>query len=775
MLTIPSQQEQKSSSSNDDIGYKVKEKSVILQDNDQIMKKKKLSLSSKSSSSSIPLSITSKYNSAFEPDNLDDDHIVDDERKNEFKITKQNRLKQNSFPIVGTITAPVQLMVSKLQPKTENCFVSLYVNNKRCLVMYNREYLAFEPELTTTKTLLANNNDRVTIKLSDMMAVWICSCRIRRHKQRSHRSSIPLSCNCIENEFKLQTQSSLSSSSITTSSTMVTKNRHESMINPSKKQPPFMVRIYYTIYDLPSRNKNGGFRLELLTLSTHDDDQHRQRQSSSSSASASMTIQSISSNNNNNDDDDDDIAIHRETQLLTEIAYSIRTKLESFDRPKRLLLFINPYGGNKKGIQIFENKIKPILNISCIRSNVIITEHANQAKEILLAETTDLNDYDGIICIGGDGMFGEVLNGVLIRTQRENQINYGNIDAMLKKPALKLGIVPAGSTDAVVYATCGHKDPIHSIISIVLGRTINIDVGAVHNRDEEQLIRYTASFMGYGFFGDTIRESERIRWMGTKRYDWAGVKKFLKHRLYSGEIKICLEPNDGSPKDYNPCGINCSTCQQAGIKSRETLSADDSPACISIRGRFLAINSAIVSGRCHMSKYGMSPMAHVGNGCADLILVSKCSRFQYLRYLFSVAFHTKSPFEFDFIDSYRVREFEFNPIVEPTHKRKGYMFEKSIDCDFFDTFEECDYGYESAINDEINIDRVSKNSYKSNIQRQKQSNRKKRCILSSSVWNCDGEIVNDPAIHVKIHCQLIELYAPGFDVGRLLANGNIRQ
>lgn len=103
------------------------------------------------------------------------------------------------------------------------------------------------------------------------------------------------------------------------------------------------------------------------------------------------------------------------------------------------------------------------------------------------------------------------------------------------------------------------------------------------------------------------------------------------------------------------------------------------------------------------------------------------------------------------------------------------MFEKSIDCDFFDTFEECDYGYESAINDEINIDRVSKNSYKSNIQRQKQSNRKKRCILSSSVWNCDGEIVNDPAIHVKIHCQLIELYAPGFDVGRLLANGNIRQ
>lgn len=100
------------------------------------------------------------------------------------------------------------------------------------------------------------------------------------------------------------------------------------------------------------------------------------------------------------------------------------------------------------------------------------------------------------------------------------------------------------------------------------------------------------------------------------------------------------------------------------------------------------------------------------------------------------------------------------------------MFEKSVDCDFFDTFED-DYGNESNINNDMDVNRVTKKSSK--IQRQKQSNNKKRCVLSSSVWNCDGEIVNDPAIHVKIHCQLIELYAPGFDVGRLLANGNIRQ
>lgn len=34
----------------------------------------------------------------------------------------------------------------------------------------------------------------------------------------------------------------------------------------------------------------------------------------------------------------------------------------------------------------------------------------------------------------------------------------------------------------------------------------------------------------YGFYGDVITESEKYRWMGPKRYDYAGTMVFLKHR-----------------------------------------------------------------------------------------------------------------------------------------------------------------------------------------------------------------------------------------------------
>lgn len=36
--------------------------------------------------------------------------------------------------------------------------------------------------------------------------------------------------------------------------------------------------------------------------------------------------------------------------------------------------------------------------------------------------------------------------------------------------------------------------------------------------------------MGYGFFGDVIKNSEQLRWMGPKRYDLAGFRSFMENR-----------------------------------------------------------------------------------------------------------------------------------------------------------------------------------------------------------------------------------------------------
>ena len=53
----------------------------------------------------------------------------------------------------------------------------------------------------------------------------------------------------------------------------------------------------------------------------------------------------------------------------------------------------------------------PIFEEANIIVNPIYTERANQAQEYVINEK--LNDYDGLICVGGDGMFAELCHGLL--------------------------------------------------------------------------------------------------------------------------------------------------------------------------------------------------------------------------------------------------------------------------------------------------------------------------------------------------------------------------
>lgn len=52
-----------------------------------------------------------------------------------------------------------------------------------------------------------------------------------------------------------------------------------------------------------------------------------------------------------------------------------------------------------------------------------------------------------------------------------------------------------------------------------------------------------------------------------------------------------------------------------------------------ICGKFLAINATNMSCACPRSPRGLSPAAHLGDGSSDLIVIRKCSRFNFLRFL----------------------------------------------------------------------------------------------------------------------------------------------
>ncbi|XP_053112948.1 ceramide kinase isoform X3 [Hemicordylus capensis] len=307
-------------------------------------------------------------------------------------------------------------------------------------------------------------------------------------------------------------------------------------------------------------------------------------------------------------------------------------------RPKHLLVYINPYSGKRQGKRIYEQKVAPLFGLASISTDVVVTEYANHAKDNLFE--VNLEKYDGIVCVGGDGMFSEVMHGLIGRIQKDSGIDQNNPKAPLVQCNIRIGIIPAGSTDCICYATVGTNDPVTSALHIIVGDTQPLDVSSVHHNNA--FLKYCVSLLGYGFYGDILKYSEEKRWMGTVRYDFSGFKAFLSHHCYEGTISFLPATHTvGSPRDKKYCRTGCCICKQSKRwleeerqKYGKEINEDEGGGEWKvIRGKFLAINASIMSCACSRSPNGLSPAAHLADGSADLILVRKCSRLNFLRYL----------------------------------------------------------------------------------------------------------------------------------------------
>lgn len=408
---------------------------------------------------------------------------------------------------------------------------------------------------------------------------------------------------------------------------------------------------------------------------------------------------------------------------------TLREQLDNLTcRPKHLLVFINPFGGKGRGKRIYERKVEPLFALAAITTDVIVTERANHAKETLYE--TDLDKYDGIVCVGGDGMFSEVLHGLIGSTQWNAGVDQNEPRAALVPSRLRIGIIPAGSTDCVCYSTVGTNDAETSALHIIVGDSLAMDVSSVHHNGA--LLRYSVSLLGYGFYGDIIQDSEKKRWMGLIRYDFSGVKTFLSHHCYEGTVSFLpAQHTVGSPRDGKPCRAGCFVCRQSKQQLEEEQkrslygleSSEEVEEWKVVYGKFLAINSTNMSCACPRSPRGLSPAAHLGDGSCDLILIRKCSRFNFLRFLVR---HTNQcdQFDFTFVEVYRVKRFQF----------------------------------------------VSKQADEEEAEQGKQGlspicsqHSPCCCAAASSSWNCDGEVLHSPALEVRVHCQLVRLFARGIE------------
>ncbi|WCJ36440.1 Ceramide kinase [Euphorbia peplus] len=414
-------------------------------------------------------------------------------------------------------------------------------------------------------------------------------------------------------------------------------------------------------------------------------------------------------------------------------------------RPKNLLVFINPKSGKASGCQTWETVV-PIFSRAEVETKVVVTERAGHAFDVMASiANKELGLYDGILAVGGDGFFNEILNGFLLsrhkaphppspsdfihcegskgnsldrysnvkirETTKQNEEHSPlisnplcngsgnsrtedvscNTDEDLEFPRLRerlrFGIIPAGSTDAIVMCTTGTRDPVTSALHIVLGKRVCLDLAQVVrwktslNSDVEPFVRYAASFAGYGFYGDVITESEKYRWMGPKRYDFAGTKVFLRHRSYEAEVSyIQTEPETvsttGKGNSFSRlrsvrgpekveravCRTNCDVCNEnpATRSPRSTpYSRPEESRWRRCKGHFLSVGAAVISNRNERAPDGLVADAHLSDGFLHLLLIRDCPRALYLWHLTQLAKRGGKPWNFEFVEHHKTPAFTF--------------------------------------------------------------------------------------------------------------------
>ncbi|XP_054734825.1 sphingosine kinase 1 isoform X1 [Anastrepha obliqua] len=200
---------------------------------------------------------------------------------------------------------------------------------------------------------------------------------------------------------------------------------------------------------------------------------------------------------------------------------------------RRILVLLNPKSGAGKAREIFNRQVVPVLNEAEQQYDLHVTKHANYAREFVRVKILD--NYSGIVAVGGDGLFFEILNGLLMRADWMDARN------------IPLGIVPCGSGNGLarsVAHVCGEpyepKPILGATLTVLSGKSIAMDVVRIQQHNQ---ILYSFLSIGWGLISDIDIESERLRSLGYQRFTIWTLHRLISLRTYRGKVSYLPKIN----------------------------------------------------------------------------------------------------------------------------------------------------------------------------------------------------------------------------------------
>lgn len=179
---------------------------------------------------------------------------------------------------------------------------------------------------------------------------------------------------------------------------------------------------------------------------------------------------------------------------------------------KKMLFIVNP----KAGRTTLKSCLIDVLDVFCKNQydvRVYLTQSADDAERIV---TEEGENYDLVVCAGGDGTLGNTVTGFM--------------KSGLRRP---LGYIPCGSTNDFATSLDIPKIAVDAASKIVNAEAFSIDIGSLNQR-------YFVYVAAFGVFSDTSYATPQNmkNIFGHAAYVLQGIKSIVNIPSYQMEVLI---------------------------------------------------------------------------------------------------------------------------------------------------------------------------------------------------------------------------------------------
>ncbi|KAJ3414325.1 hypothetical protein HDV05_006693 [Chytridiales sp. JEL 0842] len=220
-------------------------------------------------------------------------------------------------------------------------------------------------------------------------------------------------------------------------------------------------------------------------------------------------------------------------------------ELDAYERVeprKEILVVVNPFGGVKDAPKIYKDVVSPMLTVAGLKHELLETTHKGHAEEI--GRSVDPFKYSAAVTISGDGVFHEVIHGMMTRRDWR---------AARLLPVAAIG---GGSSNAM-NRNLDVMHPLYGALNVVKNQTRPMDLMSVTHHSTNQVF-YTHLSFTFAYIGDLDIEADNFRWIGRERTVVSALNRLIHLRRYRAHIHI-LPSDKFSTNPLSPTFITTPT------------------------------------------------------------------------------------------------------------------------------------------------------------------------------------------------------------------------